>query len=309
MQWTEVKVVIERFAGEHILDMIAAVFYDLGLHGVVIDDPHLRPDEKWGPDAVMPPQRHAVSGYFPQNEELDTNIGQLREKLKILERLNGFHSHLIFRDIGESDWAEAWKKFFHPVKVSQNITIKPTWKKLTPPPEEIVIEIDPGMAFGTGTHPTTIMCIRMLQRYLTPMDRLLDVGTGSGILLVAAAKLGVQKMTGIDNDRLAIEIAQSNLILNRVEPECFELVRGHLLDKVDEQFDIVVANLLTDIIIELIDDVRRIIKPGGTLICSGIYADNQDRVLKKLKICRMQLLEQIQLEDWVCLVGRIPQTK
>ena len=302
MQWTEVKVVCETNAGEITLDLIANLFYDLGLRGVVIDDPHLQPDESWGAEAVKPPQHHAVSGFFPQTGDLDTIIGRLQEKLKTIETGHGIRTHLALRNISEKDWAESWKTFFKPIKVSQNITIKPSWEELTPPTDEIVIDIDPGMAFGTGTHPTTILCIQMLQKFIRPMDSVLDVGTGSGILLVAAAKLGAHPLMGVDSDPLATRIAETNLVRNGVAPESFEIVQGHLVDKIDQQYDIVVANLLTDIIVDLLDTIPQVLTPEGIFISSGIYAGHQDRIIKKMQTCRMRLLEMQEHEDWVCLV-------
>lgn len=307
MQWTEVKVVSETNTGENALDLIANLFYDLGLRGVVIEDPHLQPDENWGADAVKPPQHHAVSGFFPQNSDLDTNIGRLQEKLKTIETLHGIRTHLVLRNINEKDWAESWKTFFKPIKVSRNITIKPSWEELTPHADEIIIDIDPGMAFGTGTHPTTIMCIQMLQKCIHPMDSVLDVGTGSGILLVAAARLGAQPLMGVDSDRLATRIAESNLVRNGVAPESFEIVQGHLVEEIDRHYDIVVANLLTDIIVDLLDHIPQVLTPEGLFICAGIYAGHQDRVLKKMQACRMRLLDQQEHEDWICLVSRGPE--
>ena len=307
MQWTEVKVVCETNTGENILDLIADLFYDLGLRGVIIDDPHLQPDESWGADAAKPPQHQAVSGFFPQNSNLDTNIGRLQEKLKTIETLHNIRTHLALRNVNEKDWAESWKTFFKPVKVSHNITIKPSWEELTPQANEIVIDMDPGMAFGTGTHPTTIMCIQMLQKFIHPKHSVLDVGTGTGILLVAAARLGAHSLKGVDSDRLATQIAESNLVRNGVAPESFEIIQGHLVEEIDRQYDIVVANLLTDIIVELLDHIPQVLTSGGIFICSGIYAGHQDRVLKKMQTCRMGLLDHKEHEDWVCLVSKGPE--
>lgn len=304
MQWTEVKIICDTVADETVLDRIADLFYDLGLHGVVIDDPHLQPDENWGPDAVMPPSQYAVSGYFPQNGEHDSNIDHLQEKLKTIKELHRLPTQLAFKNIDEKDWAESWKTFFKPIKVSHNIYVKPTWEDLASDPEDIVVEIDPGMAFGTGTHPTTVMCIQMLQKHLKPGHSLLDVGTGSGILLVAAAKLGAKTMLGIDSDRLATKIAVANLARNGIAPNCVGVIQGHLVEGIGHRFDLVIANLLTEIIVELLDHVQCVIQPAGIFICSGIYAGHQDRVLESMQARQMHLLETRELENWVCLAAR-----
>ena len=304
MQWTEVKVVCENLSGEHVLDMIAGLFYELGRQGVIINDPHLEPDEKWGPNAVMPLRHYSVSGYFPKNGDLGTNIGRLREKLERLEGLHHLHTHLVFKNIDEKDWAESWKEFFWPQEITSRIVVKPTWREYAAASDQLVIEIDPGMAFGTGTHPTTSLCIQLLEDYLRTGDAVLDVGTGSGILLIAAAKLGASHLAGIDSDAMAVDVARKNLIQNNIDSSTASLTCGDLVNDVTETYEVVVANILAEVIIALLDDVPAVVKPGGLFICSGIIKSLQDDVMEKMSSCGFDILGKKQDEDWVALVGR-----
>jgi ribosomal protein L11 methyltransferase len=183
--------------------------------------------------------------------------------------------------------------------------VKPTWRDYTPQPDQLVIEIDPGMAFGTGTHPTTALCMAMLETYITPGVSVLDVGTGSGILLIEAAKLGAGHLAGIDLDPVAIHIAQQNLARNAVPKQQYTLQSGHMLSMVDATFDIVVANILAEVILDLLDQVNRALKPGGLFICSGIIEAFRLGVLKKMAACGFSILDVQQQGDWVAIAGRI----
>ena len=301
MQWVEVKVVCDNRGDEEILELIAGLFYDLGVRGVVIDDPMVQPDEAWAADAVTPAAQYAVTGFFPHNRHYQSAVSRLQEKLNNLERLNEVRTRLLSRIIDEQDWAESWKAFFNPVQVTDSIVVKPTWKALHGSVPDIVIEIDPGMAFGTGTHPTTVMCIRMLQNYLKPQKTVLDVGTGSGILMVAAAKLGAGTVVGVDNDYVATRVAGANLAINRIRTGSYQLIQGHLVEAIGHQFDIVIANLLTGIIIDLLGDIRRVIRVDGIFICSGIYTGHLDQVRKALQAHNLKSIETLEQEEWVCL--------
>ena len=188
--------------------------------------------------------------------------------------------------------------------ITQTLTVKPTWQPYHPQDQETVLEIDPGMAFGTGTHATTALCIRMIEAYLKQGDRFLDVGTGSGIQMVASAKLGASRVWGTDIDTLAVEIARNNLLLNQIEPDRFQVLAADLIRGVKGQFDLVSANILSEIILILLKDVHRIIKPGGMLICSGIIEKNKPAVVEKMMEKGFQIIETLSREEWVAIAGR-----
>ncbi len=171
--------------------------------------------------------------------------------------------------------------------------------------EKSVFEIDPGIAFGTGTHPTTALCIELIGRYLRQGNKFLDVGTGSGILMVAAAKLGAGKVAGIDKNIVAVEIARENLRLNRIEKKRFAVKAGNLVDEVQDQFDLVVANILTEVIVVLLDSVKKVLKKTGVFICSGMLEKNTHRVEKKMIASGFEILDMCTKNKWVAFAAKL----
>jgi ribosomal protein L11 methyltransferase len=305
MQWIEAKVVFRGENEQLIVDLIADAFYSLNAKGVVVDDPRMEPGESWAPDAVPLPEQPAVTGYLPADAQLEHRRQLLAQRLVRLAEENGFTYGIHFRAIDEEDWAQSWKAFFWPRRITPRIVVKPTWREYRAEPGQLIIEIDPGMAFGTGTHPTTVLCIHLLEKYLRPAQRVLDVGTGSGILLIAAAKLGAARLTGIDLDPLAVEVARQNIRQNHIPPEAVELICGHLVDHVTGSYDVVVANILAEVIIHLLDDVTRVIRPGGLLICSGIIQAARSDVAEKMTACGFDVIDVQEQEEWVALAGRL----
>ena len=184
------------------------------------------------------------------------------------------------------------------------MTLKPSRLKYFQEKSGISFEIDPGIAFGSGTHPTTSLCMDMIERYLNRGDTVLDVGTGSGILLIAAAKMGAGKVLGIDKSSAAVEIARKNLILNQIEERRYKVRTGTLLNGIEEQFDLVVANILMEIIVLLLDDVQKNLKKAGTFICSGMLEGNTHRVVTKMEALGFEILETRTKEKWVSIAGR-----
>ena len=188
--------------------------------------------------------------------------------------------------------------------LTKEMTLKPSRLKYFLKKSEISFEIDPGIAFGTGTHPTTSLCMDMIERYLNRGDTVLDVGTGSGILMIAAAKMGAGMVHGIDKSNAAVEIARKNLILNQIEEKRYKVRSGTLLNGIEEQFDLVVANILMEIIVRLLDDVQKNLRKAGTFICSGMLEGNTHRVLNKMEALGFEILETRTKEKWVSIAGR-----
>ena len=301
MRWIEAKVIFEFHDTQLATELISHLFYDLGLQGVVLETPEIDPSEDWGDDALIP-EHWAVIGYFPDDEQSKKRLKTIEKNLETLETLNGIKSRTVYAGIDEADWRETWKAFFKPEKITQNIVVKPTWKDYSRNRDDIVLEIDPGMAFGTGTHPTTTLCIAMIEKYLKKSGSFLDVGTGSGILMVAAAKLGARNVWGTDNDAVAVDIARKNLILNRISESTFNLLITHLVDTVTERFDLVAANLTTTAVLTLLDDIKRVLTPNGRLICSGIIEADRKKVLEKMTNLGFEALEVLIKEGWVACV-------
>ncbi len=304
MKWIEAKVIFDCYNNQLAMDLISNIFYDLELPGVVLEDPEIAFKNKETGEAGSRPDHYAVIGYIPKNEEAEKRQEILAEKLMRLKKINRIQSEIVYREIDDEDWAESWKTFFRPKKIGEKVVIKPTWRKYIADPGDIIIEIDPGMAFGTGTHPTTAMCINMIEKYLQKGASFLDIGTGSGILMVTAAKLGAAKGLGIDKDEVATNVARKNLLLNNIQTDRFKLKTGKLFDGVAEKFDLVVANISTDIVVILLENVREVLTNSGIFICSGMIVENHHRVLEKMDAVGLEILETGMNEGWVTIAGR-----
>jgi ribosomal protein L11 methyltransferase len=214
--------------------------------------------------------------------------------------------------VGKSDWAESWKAHFHPVRVGQHFVIKPSWRDYTPTADDIVIEIDPGLAFGSGLHPTTQLCLKILEEMPLHGQTLFDVGTGSGILALAALKLGAVSVRAVDVDDVAVRVACENFERNGYplsnpsplegEETQLEVAVGSATDTSGRQWDIVVANILANTIIELLPDLKAALAPSGQLILSGIIAEQEASVTAAATVQDLHLVDRRIEEDWVALV-------
>lgn len=304
MEWIEAKVDFDADTTVAAEELIADVFYRFGVKGVVVDDPAMEVPP--GADVVFEddirPSVNAVSGYFPAATFDQDQRRRFEKALKALIGQLPMQQRIFYRSLDEEDWAESWKAFFWPEKVSARIVVKPTWRDYHPSGNELVLEIDPGMAFGTGTHPTTSLCMQLLEKHLRPQDRLLDVGTGSGILMVAASLLGAAEVHGIDNDPVAVTVAQQNLVLNAIPADRSRAWTGDLVGGVTACYDVVVANILAPVILGLLPDVRAVMARDGRFICSGILMSQQDEVVAKARTLGFQLVEAVDQEEWVALV-------
>jgi ribosomal protein L11 methyltransferase len=305
MKWIEAKVIFDHPDRDLAADLISDLFYEFGLQGVVVDDPDLQPEEDWAEDALGRPTKHAITGYFYKDSQADERCKTLEEKLTRLKEKQGILNRISYKEIDEQDWAHAWKAYFWPQKISSHMVVKPTWREYSAASDDIVIELDPGMAFGTGTHPTTALCINMIERHLSKGDSFLDVGTGSGILMIAAAKLGAARLCGIDKDEVAVEVAAQNLELNNINPQIFRLATGNLVAEIAESFTFVTANILTHVILELLQDISRVIADDGILVCSGIIAENMQSVVTAMENIGFEILETATEDEWVAIVGRL----
>ena len=253
------------------------------------------------------PEDTLVLGYFAAD-------GSQQEKLFLAkERIRELGSQDLGFDLGslaleteavrDEDWQENWKKYYKPMHIGSRIVIKPTWEPYAAQDGELVIEMDPGMAFGTGSHETTSMCIEMLEAFVQPGERCIDVGCGSGILALAAARLGAERCVAIDLDedavRVARENAESNGLADRVEVLC-----GDLLEHTHEPAQVVVANIIADVICYLARPVVSRLCEGGTFICSGIIREKEEDVLRALDRAGLCVVRRMQKGEWVCLAAR-----
>ena len=304
MKWIQAKVIPDCHDINLAMELISDIFYDFGIQGVVVESTEPEPDTDWADGVENIPEANSVSGYFPDTDTIQDKLSVLRDRLKRLEKENSINSRLELSETDEEDWAESWKAYFWPEKVGSKIVVKPTWRDYLSKPDEIVLEIDPGMAFGTGTHATTAMCIQMIETWVKPGDSMLDVGMGSGILMIAAHKLGAGTVWGVDNDEVAVGVAEKNLLLNRINPDDFQVISGNLTEHTEGQFDLVTANILAHIILLLLNDVERVLSPNGIFICSGIVAEKKDMVADKMASLNFDVFDIREQEGWVALAGK-----
>jgi len=310
MQWIEIKVAFDQPGNDPAdndlaADLISDIFYDFGLQGVIVEDPAVDPAEDWAEDAVGRAECNAVTAYLPEDSQAEMRCRTLENKLLRLKKKSGLISRVSYKKRDEEDWAHAWKAYFWPQKISRRLVVKPTWREYQAASDEIVIELDPGMAFGTGTHPTTTLCAAMIEKYLHKGDCFLDVGTGSGILMIAAARLGAARVCGIDTDETAVQVAAANLKLNSIPPETFQVKTANLVDETSETYDMIAANILTHVILGLIVDIPRVLNPGGVFICSGIIEKKQPQVAEALQNNGFDVLETAVKEEWVAITARL----
>ena len=306
MKWAEVSITTSHEATE----FIAEIFHDLGASGVVIEDPELVNSYirsgQWDYTDIPEAENTevvTVKAYLPVDDELD-------EKLRSFEReVNALSSHNVDKgpgaiscsEIQDEDWAENWKQYFHTEKVGDIIVIKPTWEDYEASPDDVVIELDPGEAFGTGTHPTTAMCIRELETLVKGGMTVFDVGTGSGILSIAAARLGAAKITAVDYDRTALKVAKENIEQNHVA-DVITLGQSDILKQVEGKADLVIANIIADIIIRLFDELEAHLNPGGSLLASGIIADRIGDVTEAALAHGFTIDKLVETGGWAAMV-------
>ena len=308
MKWAEISIRTTHEATE----LIAEIFHDLGASGVVIEDPELvntyRNSGIWDytdiPEATNT-EVVTVKAYLPMDEELDDKLRAFEKEVDALagHNIDKGTGDISYSEIQDEDWANNWKTYFHTEKIGDIIVIKPSWEEYMASPDDIVIELDPGMAFGTGTHPTTSMCIRILEEIVTGGMKIFDVGTGSGVLAIAAAKLGATEVTAVDFDPVAVTVAKENVAINQAD-SIISVGRGDLLKGVEGKADIVIANIIADIIIVLLDDIPNKLKIGGTMIASGIIADRLGDVTEAV-IAHGLLVDRVLEEGgWAAMVIR-----
>lgn len=279
-RWAE----IEIEATESAVDAVGDILNSAGCSGFVVRD------------AIVPT---TVAGYLPVDDRLEDRILHAKDALSQLSSfgVDGASDELTIRYVEEADWANAWKAYYKPIEIGRKLIVCPPWEDLPEGNERLAIIIDPGMAFGTGSHPTTQLCLAALEDYIVPGMRVADVGTGSGILAIAAAKLGAGPIVATDNDPLAVSIAAENIAENHVD------VATQTAEPTGT-FDLIVANILADVVIDYADRFAEWIRPGGTLIASGIIDARESDVRLSVECAGFTPLETQSSGEWVALVFR-----
>ena len=291
MKWNEVELLVSPEA----TDLVALLLYECGSNGSIIHD-----------EVTDELGRIRITAYFPSSQE--DAVETVTQNMKLLASRDdtlGSWS-LIQEDADDADWLDAWQKYFHPVKMSPHFWAAPAWENAVPAEGEDVIRIEPGMAFGSGVHDTTCMCVQFLEECVQPGDVVLDVGTGTGILAVAAAKLGAAAVTAVDLDAQAVTQAQINARLNGVE-SVLSIQNSDLLTAVPagrSKADVVVANLVTDAVLALMPALPQYLRSGGTFIASGIIDERIEEVRQAAEDMNFQWDEERLQHGWYAVKMR-----
>jgi ribosomal protein L11 methyltransferase len=258
-----------------------------------------------------------VKGYFLEGADIGALLAHFRTSIEGLREFDIEPGEFTMDNtmVDEEDWAEAWKTYFKPIRVTERLTIKPTWEEYHPSLDERIIELDPGMAFGTGTHPTTALCLRTLDSVIKGGEEVIDVGTGSGILAIGAVRLGAKCVLALDLDPVAVSSSQENTRLNGLQ-DSIQVYLSDLLGvlrngngtqlNVTVPVDLVVANILAEIILLFLDDVYHALKPGGTYSASGIYENKEEDVAEGLKGAGFEIVNRMRDDNWIAFVARKP---
>jgi ribosomal protein L11 methyltransferase len=310
LKWSEIAVHTTHEATES----VANILHEAGASGVIIEDseePDRIREDQFGEIYELDKEDYPADGvivkaYLPVNSFLIETMSEIEQSIAELPDfgLDVGRNEIKTSEVDDEDWATAWKKYYHPVKVSGRFTIVPTWEEYNPvASDELIIELDPGMAFGTGTHPTTVLCIQALEKYIKQDDIVIDVGTGSGVLSIAAAMLGAKKVEALDLDYVAVTAAIENVELNKVET-IVEVTHGNLLEKVDTKPNVIVANILADVIMSFSADAASILPDEGLFIVSGIIGEKRDEVKNDLISKGFEIIESVLMEDWVAIIAK-----
>lgn len=306
MNWREVAVTVSAEGEEAVADFL----YELGCPGVSVEDPELVQSyiesgvwdyHTFGEVALT--GTSVVKGYLPENEDLKDLLKRLDQGLRhLLEEFPHWVVQVKGMTLREEDWATAWKAYYKPARIGKHLLIKPTWEEASAEAGDIVLELDPGMAFGTGTHPTTTLCLEMLEKIVRPGQRVFDLGTGSGILAIAAAKLGA-RVVAVDLYKVAVEVARENVALNGVS-EFVKVEWGDLGQVLEGQADLVVANIIADVIIRLVPELRQLLASAGEFLASGIIDTRADEVEAGLKAAGLAIVERAEDSGWILYRAR-----
>lgn len=310
MKWSEICIHTTNEA----IEPISNILHEAGASGVVIEDPFelvKEREDQFGEIYQLNPKDYPDEGviikaYIPVTSFLGETVDAIKDAINnlIIHNIDIGRNTVTLSEVNEEEWATAWKKYYHPVKISERFTIVPTWEEYSPvSSDELIIELDPGMAFGTGTHPTTVMCIQALERTVQNGAVVIDVGTGTGVLSIASSLLGAKQVLALDLDEVAVKSARLNSKLNKTH-EVVTVEQNNLLDGIDMDADIIVANILAEVILRFTDDVAKLVKPNGYFISSGIILQKKDEVKLAIEKAGFTVMETIQMEDWIAMIAK-----
>ena len=312
MNWTEVTIKTTTEA----VEAISNILMEERCGGVMIEDPkdflfQKKNELDWdyveeevfnksGQDGVL------IKTYIPEERNVLELIETVKARIALLPSfgLDIGEGSVSLSNVNESDWANEWKKYYKPTKVGKKIVVKPSWEDYEKQEGDLIIELDPGMAFGTGTHETTSMCIRELENYVDETKTVFDIGCGSGILAISAAQLGAKEVVAGDLDEVAVKVSKENCEINHVSDKVV-VKHGSLFEVVDSKADVIVANIIADIIKILAKDVSKFLKEDGVFISSGIILAKIDEVCEALEENGFEIVKVERLGEWSAIVSKL----
>ncbi|MFS7259863.1 50S ribosomal protein L11 methyltransferase [Carnobacterium divergens] len=312
MKWTEVSVLTASEA----VEAVSNILVEAGTSGVSIEDFsdfENTPDDGFGQiwaldEADYSKEGVVIKAYFPETIFLPEILPSIQQRILELKTfgLDIGPNEVKTSEVSDTSWATAWKKYYHPLQVTRFMTVVPSWEEYTPKfSDERIIRLDPGLAFGTGTHPTTRLSMQALETSIVGGETILDVGTGSGVLSIASKALGAGNVYAYDLDEVAVRAAKENMDLNDYAKEV-QVAANDLLKGIAIEADIVMANILAEIILLLIEDAWRVLKPNGLFITSGIIDSKKDTVLEQLLAQGFEIEQVQQMKDWFAIIARKP---
>ncbi len=322
MEWIEVFVATSQMG----LEPVEGVLYQCGLNGLMIHDEAdfaeflENPNREWDyvADELVEEKQEQSTGitfFLRDNLYGREQLSQIKSALQSVKEtekeLDLGSLEVTMKNVAEEDWANNWKKYFKPFPVGDKIMIKPSWEELPAQTDKIILKIDPGHIFGTGTHETTQLCMELIEKYVKKDDMVLDIGCGSGILSIASLLLDAKEADAVDIDPNAIQIAYENSDRNDIDRSRYHVKAGNILEDKELQasysgkkYDLVAANIVADVIIALTKQVPDYIKDGGIFLCSGIITERKEDVLEALKAANFAVLDIKEKTSWVAIATR-----
>ena len=310
MKWNEILIHTNHDAEE----LITNILNESGSNGVIIEDLldlKVERPTRFGEiydidESNYPKTGIYIKGYLVDNAEFNQKLAEIKHEINELAQFNIPVEDISYTisSVDEEDWATSWKKYYKPTKISDKFLIVPNWEEeYTLGEDEIKLVLDPGMAFGTGTHPTTILSIQGLEKVIKKDDSVIDVGCGSGVLSIASILLGARNVAAYDLDEVAVNSTNINKKLNGINEEIIAQ-KNNLLKGITHEADVIVANILAEIIVDLVEDAKVIIKPKGYLVLSGIIDRKAELVKDKLKKHDFKIVEERKVEHWVMIIAQ-----
>ncbi|MEA5007521.1 50S ribosomal protein L11 methyltransferase [Clostridium tyrobutyricum] len=306
--WIELSIATTSSA----VEAISGILYNTGVQGISVEDPEDIEFKKKHPgdwdyfdNSLLKQKDYAIiRAYYKKNENFQESLNYIKESINNLQEfgIDKGKGTVTVKRVKEQDWENNWKQYYKPTKVGSKIVVVPIWENYKIADDEIPVYLDPGMAFGTGTHETTRMCIKMLENYVGSNSVVFDIGTGSGILSIASAKLNAKQVIGVDLDPVAVKSARENVTYNNISN--IKILHGNLMDVVSGKADIIVANIIADIIIPLCDTVKKFLRPGGVFISSGILKEREQEVIDKLEKSDFTVEKIDEDGEWSCITAK-----